>query len=224
MIKTIIVISFIALFVLTVTSYILMKHFPAHKSVKYFFVFSLFFFVGQVLVSMRNIVPDFLSIIVGSNLQISGYLFLYLAVRGLMGIDSKWYHRYFIPIIVVLMGFLFFTYVIYDTQVRIIIFCLFCVLYSIIIAWVFWDYSSSRFIILNKFTAGLFFIFAIGLIVSAIKIYIIQIPANFLRTNETMIVSLYIYWIAVTMWLAVVFTLQISLSYHGSIDNKSSKN
>jgi hypothetical protein len=201
-----------------------MKNFPSHKSVKYLFVFSLSFFVGQILVSMRNTVPDFLSIIVGSNLQISGYLFLYLAVRGLMGIDSKWYHRYFIPIIVVLMGFLFFTYVIYDTQIRIIIFCLFCALYSIIIAWVFWDYSSSRFTILNKSTAGLFFILAIGLIVSAIKISIAQIPANFLRTNETILALLYIYWIIITMWLAVVFTLQISLSYSNNLDNKSSKN
>ncbi len=210
MIKTIIVISFIALFVLTITSYILMKNFPSHKSVKYFFVFALSFFVGQVLVSLRNIIPDFLSIVVGSNLQMLGYIFLYLATRGLMGIDSKWYHRYFIPLVVVIIGFIFFTYVIYDTQIRIVIFSLFCALYSVIIGWVFWRYTSSRFLILNKITAILFFILAMGLGLSAIKIFISQIPANYLRINETIIVMLYIYWIIITIWLAVVFTLQIS--------------
>jgi hypothetical protein len=189
-----------------------MKNFPSHKSVKYFFLFALSFFIGQVLVSMRNLVPDFLSIIVGSNLQMLGYIFLYLAARGLLGIDSKWYNRYFIPLVVVIIGFLFFTYVIYDTQIRIVIPCLFWALYSVIIGWLFLKSTSSKFLILNKSTAVLFFILAIGLSISAIKIFISQIPANFLRINEAIIIMLYIYWIIMTIWLAVVFTLQITHS------------
>jgi hypothetical protein len=66
---------------LTITSYILMRYFPTNKSVKYLFVFALSFFVGQVLISLRNTVPDFLSIIVGSNLQMWD-LFSYILPLG----------------------------------------------------------------------------------------------------------------------------------------------
>jgi hypothetical protein len=195
-----------------------MKLFPTHKSVKYFFVFSLFFFVRQILTGLRNIIPDFLSIIIGNNLLISGHIFLYLATRGLFGIDSQWYNRYFIPIVVVLLGFIFFTYFIYDIQMRIVIFSLFCALYSIIIGWLFWEYTSSRFMILNRLTALVILASAVIFIIRAIKASIIQLPANYLTTTETTIVLPYIYMIIITVWLAVVFTLHISISHSDEVN------
>ncbi|MEW6552012.1 MAG: hypothetical protein AB1389_07790 [Campylobacterota bacterium] len=217
-IKTIIIVSFVTLFMLTISSYTLMKNFPANNSVKNLFVFSLFFFVGQILTGLRNIIPDFLSIIVGNNLLISAHIFLYMAARGLLGLDSKWHHRYFIPIIVVIIGFIFFTYFIYDIQMRIVIFSLFCALYAIIIGWVFWKYSSSQFIKLNRFTAIVFFISVIIFTVRAFKASITQIPANYLSTTDVIIVLPYLYMIVMTTLLVLVFTLQISLSYSNGID------
>lgn len=208
--KTIITISFITLFVLVIISSLLATKFPSHKSVKYFFGFSFSFFIGQLFITLRNIIPDFLSIIVGSNLQILGYIFLYLATKGLVGIDSTWRHRYFIPFLTVVIGFLLFTYVTYNTQIRIVIFCLFCALYSVIIGWILWKHTPSKFLILNKFTAILFFILAIGFIFGTIEISIAKIPANFLRTNETIIIVLYSYWIITMLWLALIFTIQIT--------------
>jgi hypothetical protein len=190
-----------------------MKYFPTHKGVKYFFVFSLFFFVSQILTGLRNIIPDFLSIIVGNNLLISGHIFLYMAVKGLFGLDSAWYNRYLIPIVVVLIGFIFFTYFIYDIQMRIVIFSLFCALYSLIIGWLFWKYTSLQFIILNRLTALLIFSSAIMFIIRAIKASIIQLPANYLSSTDTTIILPYVYMIVITIWLSVVFTLHISISY-----------
>ena len=203
---------------LVISSYTLMKNFPTHKSVKNLFVFSLFFFVGQILTGLRNIIPDFLSIIIGNNLLISAHIFLYMSVRGLLGLDSRWHHRYFIPIIVVIIGFIFFTNFIYDIQMRIVIFSLFCALYAIIIGWAFWTHSPLEFITLNKFTAIFFFISVIIFTVRAFKASITQIPANYLSTTDVIIVLPYLYMIVMTMLLVLVFTLQISLSYSKHIE------
>lgn len=223
-IKTLIIVSFVTLSMLTITSYVLMRHFPTDKSLKYFFAFSFLFFIGQIFTGLRNIIPDFFSIIIGNNLLISGHILLYIAVRGLLSMEVRWYNRYFIPIGVVLMGFIFFTYFIYDIQMRIVIFSLFCALYGAIIGWLFWEHASSEFKILNRFTAILFFLSTVMFIVRAVKSTVMQLPANYLNNTEITIVLPYIYLIIITIWLSLVFTLQTKIRNIITSEYKSNKN
>ena len=55
------------------------------KGIHWFSLYNLFALLGAIAVAMRGQIPDFLSIVVGNLLVVSGYFLLYLSISALFG-------------------------------------------------------------------------------------------------------------------------------------------
>lgn len=203
-IKILIIITFFSLVILVMISSILWYKSPQKKYLKYFALFSIFFLIGQVLTSSRNIIPDLLSIVIGNTLLVLGYIFLYIGIRDLLNLDAKWHNRYFIPIGVILLGFILFTFVYYNVAMRIVIFSVFCVIYGSIVTLMFLKKARKEFKVFDYISACLFFIGVVLFTVRIIKASTIDLPANYLSTTDLMITLVYVYLFFMTLWLSVI--------------------
>ena len=66
-IKQLIIGSSFILIILAITSLFFMLKYPKVRYIRFFLSFSILFFVGLLLLSARNTIPDFLSIIMGKK-------------------------------------------------------------------------------------------------------------------------------------------------------------
>jgi len=203
-IKQLIIGSSFILIILAITSLFFMLKYPKVRYIRFFLSFSILFFVGLLLLSARNTIPDFLSIIMGNMLLIVAYIILYIGIVDLLNLDAKWKNRYFIPIIVTLFGFILFTYVYYDVKMRITIFSIFCLFYCSSISWMFFKNARIKFLIIDYISSFLFFI---GIFIFTFRIFwvsLIDIPENYLAATDSMIVLAYSYLILIVMWLLII--------------------
>lgn len=203
-IKFLIITSFLSLFILLFISLFILYKYPQKRYSKYFLLFSIFFLIGEFLVIFRNVMPDFLTIVMSNTLFMSGYIFLYIAIRLLLGFEARWHRRYCIPIIVSFMGFWLFTYNYYDLSMRVIIFSIFCVLYGSLISLLFLKKSKEDFSVINKISALIFFLGVILFLIRTFLASIIELPPNYLNTTDIMIISVYVYLFFTTIWLGII--------------------
>ncbi|MFA6740471.1 MAG: hypothetical protein WCR78_03170 [Arcobacteraceae bacterium] len=206
-IKILIISSFFSLIILIIISLFLWYKLPQEKYPKYFALFSIIFLIGQMLTSSRNVIPDWLSIVIGNTLLCLGYMFLYVGIGNLLNLNAKWHNRYFLPIGVLLLGFILFTYVHYNVAMRIVIFSIFCVIYGSIVGWLFWKNARKGFKTLDNISAFLFFIGVIMFSIRTIKASTIKIPANYLSTTDLMITLVYVYLFFITIWLSFILII-----------------
>lgn len=205
--KMLIISSFFSLLLLLILSSVFWYKYPKEKYLKYFTLFASFLLIGQILTSSRNFIPDIFSIIIGNNLLVIGYIFLYIGIRDLLNLEANWHNRYLIPILVVLLGFLLFTYVYYNVAMRIVIFSIFCTIYGFVLGWMFWKNSTKEFKIINNISAIFFFIGVILFSIRTFKASTIQLPANYLSTTDLMITLVYVYLFFMVIWLNVVLII-----------------
>jgi hypothetical protein len=206
--KMLIISSFFSLVVLTITSSVLLYKFPRENHFKYFTLFSIFFLIGEILTSFRNVISDILSIVIGNTFLITGYIFLYIGVRALLNLEAKWHNRYLIPIGIILFGLILFTYIHYDVSMRIVIFSIFCILYGSIISWIFWKNATKRFKVLDYISALLFFIGVVMFVIRALKASTIELSGNYLSVTNLMITSVYVYLFFITIWLTIILIIR----------------
>ena len=202
--KILIIGASFTLMILAITSLFFMLKYPKTRYIRFFLIFSILFFIGLLLASLRNTISDFLSIIMGNMLLIVAYIILYIGIIDLLNLDAKWRNRYFIPIIVTLFGFILFTYVYYDVRMRIIIFSIFCLLYCSSISWVFLKNARKKFLIIDYISSFLFFI---GIFIFTFRIFwvsSIDIPGNYLAATNPMITLAYLYLILMVIWLLII--------------------
>ncbi len=208
--KIVFIISIFILFVLAV--YILIRYIqsPNNRSLKFLTFYASFYFVGFVLIILRNQIPDFLSIVIANTLLISAAISLYIAIRALLNLDAQWHSRYVIPIVVVFISHSLFTYVYYDLKTKLIVFALFYVLFSMIFAWLFWFNSSSKFRLFDR-ASSLFFLSGVFIFFSFVihSIYI-SFYEYFFRNNDIFINVPLIYMICVNIWVAILVKYRIS--------------
>lgn len=207
--KLLIISSFFTLIILTISSSFFWYKYPEEKYPKYFTLFSVFFLIGQALTSSRNIIPDSLSIILGNMLLISGYIFLYIGIKALLNLEAKWHNRYFIPILVTLLGFSIFTYAYYNVAMRIIIFSVFCVLYGSIVGWIFLKNATKKFKVID-YLSSLFFFIGVGIFsFRTFRASTIEVPANYLSTTDSMITLAYVYLFFIIIWITIIQIIHI---------------
>lgn len=207
--KLLIIISSTTIIILAVSSSFFFYKYPEERYTKYFTLFSVFFLIGQVLTSSRNIIPDILSIIIGNMLLITGYIFLYIGIKALLNLEAKWHNRYFIPILVTLIGFILFTYVYYNVAMRIIIFSVFCVIYGSLVAWIFWKNATEKFKVIDYLSSLFFFIGAILFSYRTFRASTIEVPANYLSANDLMITLAYVYLFFIVIWITIIQIIHI---------------
>jgi hypothetical protein len=151
MIANNIIISITVFFLLLFAFSTLLLYFkcPKNRGIKLFGIYFILVSIGLVLTSLRNKIPDFISLQIGVSIFSVAYMYLYLGLKDILGQDSKWRNRYFIPIIVLFIGIFMFTYIQYNLHMRIIIFSFYIAIYAFITSWLFYKASAIKFKTIN---------------------------------------------------------------------------
>ena len=185
--------------------------YKTEKSINYFIYFCICYFLGLILTSLRNTIPDFLSVVIGVTILALGYIFLYIGIRGLLGLPFGWLNRYLIPLAIVFCGFYLFTHIYYDLHMRIVIFSLFALSYSIALSYFFGQDSLKKLKTLN-ITASIFFILiAIIFLLRAFNAVTMDYAIEFAYSTQFMVLSPYIALFSTL--LALMFTIYGHIKY-----------
>jgi len=185
------------------------KQNPENSAIKYLALFIVLHFIGFVGFILRNQIPDFLSIVVANTLFGAGTLSLYLATKAITNKTPIWYNRYLIPLLTYFIGFIIFTYVEYDTSIRIFIYYLFCFIYTSAIAWLFWFNDSVRFRVFDRVSAIFFAALSIIFLGVVFQTSFTKLQAYyFSNTNTFMILSIFI-MILLNLWTVIATKYRI---------------
>lgn len=208
-IKILFSVNLLILFVVSATLLMKYKNNRQNTSIQYLTYFIGLHFIGFILFVLRNEIPDFISIIVANMFFAGGTLFFYLAIKTLVNEKTIWRNQYYIPIIVFFIGFITFTYVIYDTKTRIMIYYFYCTVYVLPSAWLLWKHEASRFKLFDKATAVLLFIISFIFIAIIIQSIFIKLQDYYFSNNNIfMIVSIVIIDIF-GLWTLLALTYRV---------------
>ncbi len=200
--------SFIALFILIIVGSIFFNKFPQEKYFKYFALFSLFFLTGEILRTFRVVIPDLFSIVIANTLMVSGIIFSYIGVRAILNLESQWHIRYYIPIVVVLFGFILFTYVHYNVTMRILIFSVFSIIYASSISWIFFKNATKEFKIFDYISSLLFLVGIIIFLIRTLKASMIEINVNYPKSTDLLNTVIYSYLFFMSFWLSFILIIR----------------
>jgi len=207
--KILMIIAFSIFTIATFINLTLIYYFAKNKTLKYLLGFNIGFLFGLLFMILRNSIPDFLTIIVGNTLLTTGYVFIYMAAKGLLKQETLWHFRYLIPVFVVFIGLVFFTYGYYDVGMRIVIFSLFCVIYGFALGLLFWKHAYGKFLLLYRLSALLSFASSGVFLLRAFSASTFEIPVSYFQV----LVFPYIYLIVMVILLNILFSLQILHNY-----------
>lgn len=203
--KTLMIIAIGTFFLMSVYGFWLRKKYPAAGGPSFFVFFSLSFLSAMLFLGLRNLIPDFISIVIGNTAIALGYLFIYLALRAAVGLEAEWKKRYYVPVAVIFTGFLIFTYLVYDINMRIFISSLFFTLYNTLFAWMLWKHPGEADGFLQRVTAALFAVGALLFAARSFAANTIYLPANYLSSQELYILLPYYYLVVMCSSLALFF-------------------
>lgn len=207
-----IIYTVVATLVLFTLMNILLKiRYKTEKSINYFLYFALCYFVGLILTSLRNTISDFLSLVLGVTILALGYIFLYIGIRGLLGLSFGWLNRYLIPVFIVFCGFYLFTHIYYDLHMRIVIFSLFALSYSITLSYFFGQNSLKKLKILNITASICFILIASVFLLRAFNAVTMNYAIEFAYSTQFMVLSPYIALFSTL--LTLIFTIFGHLKY-----------
>lgn len=209
--QTLIVVSFISLFALVATTGLLWRFVSDEYGLRYFTFGSSAMLGGLFLLSLRGIVPDFFSIVLGNTLLISGLGYVFIGIRILMGTDSgpKWWR--WLPAAVMFAGAVYFTYLQPDLSIRIVLFSMLCVFYMFGSAWAMWRYSDTKLIWFDRLSSLFFVAGGVINIVRATQAPTLELAPNFLLNTHWIIVLPYLHIIAFCIWLGMFLAVKMSL-------------
>lgn len=161
--------TFIALLAFAFSTLLLYLKYPKSRAVKLLSFYFLFFFLGLIATSLRNKIPDFISLQLGVVAFAVGYMFLYMAIKNMFGLESKWHKRYYIPIVLMFVGIFLFTYIYYDLHIRIVIFSIYIAIYTFATAWLLYEESVKHYKRFHQFIALIYLIVSFVFMLRAVN-------------------------------------------------------
>ena len=180
-----------------------------NPAIKYLTFFTLFYTIGFILLILRNQIPDFLSVLFANVLFTIGSVCLYIAIRAILNLEARWKAIYWIPILIVFVGFYLFTYVYFDPNMRFFLYSLFVLVFSILDMRLFILYSSPEFKLFDKISILIYFLST--LIFLSLCIYItLEKVSGYFFSNVNIIVYLpSFYMIILNIWIVLVLSYRI---------------
>ncbi len=207
--KMLFIINTVILLILAIYMLFLYKKNSQNRATKFITYFVVLYCLGFTLFILRNQIPDFLSMVIANTFFALGSLCLYVATRAIVGLDSKWQIRYWIPVLIIFVGFNIFTFIDFNPNMRALMYSVFALLYSLLEMWLFGFYTSSKFYTFDKISSIVFFVGAIIFLLRAIESRIIHIDAYYFN-NVNLIISLpNIYMLVLNIWILTLVTYRI---------------
>jgi hypothetical protein len=171
------------------------------KYTKFLILFSINMLIGISLIHLRNSIPDFYSMIFSNLLIGLAEIFLYLAIKGMLGLDDNWKNRYYILILILFIGYMIFTYIYYDLSIKMMISSVYFMSFDAIMGLMFLRDRDKKFRFINIISSIVFFI---GSGVFAIKLFNAifgNINPSYLSNNNIFIYLPYFYLILFCIWM-----------------------
>lgn len=208
-IKTIFFANIFVLFILSIYLVYLHKKNPSNRALKFVANFVIFYFLGLVLFILRNQIFDFLSIVIATTFFAFGSVSLYVATRDIVGLDSKWHSRYWIPILIVFAGHFIFTYIDFNTNMKMTIYYTFCVFYSSLSFWLFWFYSAKKFKVFDKISSLVFLIGCLIFLVILLRVHLLNVATYYFANTDIFILLPNLYMLILNLWIIALVTYRI---------------
>jgi hypothetical protein len=209
-IKILLVINTILLYTASFYTFFQYRKNPTTIAVKYLFYFAILYAISISLLLLRNIIPNFFSIVIANTLAAASIIYIYLAVKAIVGIEHRWENRYFIPIAVMFICSFIFTHIFFSTDMRFLIYFPLIGLFLGLCAYTFYNYRSSEYKLFDSISLG---IFVIGAFVffSLILYTILKDISSYLLnyTNSNIVTSASIYVLLLAIWAMVAVRYRI---------------
>lgn len=182
---------------------------PKNRAIQFITYFTVFFFFAFVLFVLRNQISDFLSIVVANTLFAIAILFLYIAIKVSLNLDSKWHLRYWIPIIIFFVGFFIFTHLSFNFSSRLYIYCIFLIIYCIHFAWLFRLHKSEKFKLFDTLSS-IFFLLGVVVFLLVIVFSNIESFSNYYFANINFALYLpNIFYFILNLWAVMLIKYRI---------------
>jgi hypothetical protein len=208
-IKVLFITNTIVLFSLTIYLLYKWKHDKHYRALKLLAIFIASYFIGHFLLILRNQIPDFFSIVVANTFFAIGSLNLYVATKAILNLDSKWYNRYYVPIVIIFLSFILFTYIDFNTSARIMIYYSFVTIYSFFSFYLFWFYRCEKFVLLDKITAIFFFIGVVNSSFMVLRVFMKNITSYYFGNLDLFIYSAAISMLFFCLWIILLVKYRI---------------
>lgn len=180
-----------------------------NRVIKFITYFVVLYCLGFILFILRNQIPDFLSIVIANTFFALGSLCLYVTTRAIVGLDSKWQIRYWIPVLIIFVGFYIFTFIDFNSNMRALMYSVFALFYSLLDMWLFGFYTSSKFYTFDKISSIVFLVGAIIFLLRAIESRIIHIEAYYFNNVDLFLYLPNIYMLILNIWVILLVTYRI---------------
>ena len=181
---------------------------PNIKNRKYFTYFGICFLFGQYLITFVNILPDYLTLVLGNNLMILGEIFLLMAIKSFLGKSVNRDKRYYLFLLTKILLFYVFAYLFDSIFIRLGIFSIISAVFLSSIAWLFFQEKSVKNRFINNISAFIFFLGAVLFLIRTFAIPSINLPLNFLDTTNLLILLSYLYLSFLSIWIIVLTTIK----------------
>lgn len=208
-IKTLVIINALLLFPIGLYAAFLYKKSPLNQPLRFAFYFFISLFIAFVFIALRNKIPDFISIVLANTLIAMSWIYLYLSVSSAVEPSSKWLKRYFIPVGVIFIGFIFFTHLHNDVNIRLIITYSFVLVMFSLCARVFWLHWQEKFYYFDRASALFFLIIPLLSSILIFKLTFKNLPLNMLSINETVFASTLIFVMFLLMWFLIFMNYRV---------------
>lgn len=207
--KMLFIINTVILLVLSIYMLFLYKKNSQNRAIKFITYFVVLYCLGFILFILRNQIPDFLSIVIANTFFALGSLCLYVTTRAIVGLDSKWQIRYWIPVLIIFVGFYIFTFIDFNSNMRALMYSVFALFYSLLDMWLFGFYTSSKFYTFDKISSIVFLVGAIIFLLRAIESRIIHIEAYYFNNVDLFLYLPNIYMLILNIWVILLVTYRI---------------
>ncbi len=208
-IPTLYLISTLAVAV-TMSSFLLIwRLVPSERSLRHWSAGGILIATGTVLIALRKVVPESLSIIAGNSLLVLGMGYLHVGARGLLGRTPGW-PWHWLAATVAVAGCFWYAVIEPNLAARIIIVSLLSVPFLIACGWIFARYRDPDLQVTQGITAAVFFLGAALLAARAAVAQDALVTPDFSATSNFLIVFPNLYMIVFSLWLGVTVPLAVS--------------
>lgn len=132
-----------------------------NKKVLYITNFVLLYCVGFIFFVLRNEIPDFLSIVVANTLFAFGSMNLYIAIKLILDLETRWSLRHMVPVFIIFFGHFIFTYVDSNTQMKVAIYSLFVIVVATLQSRCFLLHQSLEFRLFDRLSSLFFALYVV---------------------------------------------------------------
>lgn len=182
---------------------------PQEESLRDWTTGSILMAVSTLLLGLRDIVPDFLSIIVANSALVSSLGILHVGTRNLFGRGSgpPWH---WLAGGAMFFACIIFTYVAPNLPMRLIALSLLISPFFVASGWIFWRCQESQLKIVDRLTAVIFSAGALLFIARAVVAFGAAVSVDYTSTSSGLLVAPYFYSILFNVWMATMVTLTVS--------------